>query len=100
MKHFDYSMIVHLMAISVSMANLFLYCFYGKMATESYERMAMCLYESNWIEQPIHLQKYFILMIGNMQRPLYYHGFGIAVLNLKTFTTVILTQQQTQKCQL
>lgn len=76
------------MAITVSMANLFLYCYFGKMATDSYLKMTKSLYESNWIDHPVQLQKYLILMIGNMQRPLYYHGFGIAKLNLETYTTV------------
>lgn len=67
---------------------MFLYCFFGKLASESFEQMADCLYECNWYGLPVGLQKYFILMIGNAQRPLYYHGFGIAVLNLKTFSKV------------
>lgn len=58
------------------------------MATESFEAMSDCLYESNWPELPIELQKYFILMIQNAQRPLYYHGFEIAVLKMETFCKV------------
>lgn len=27
-------------------------------------------------------------MIENIQRPLYYHGFGLAILDLETFTRV------------
>lgn len=77
-----------LVAGMVATANLFLYCFFGAMATESYEQMAECLYKSKWYERPTHLQKYFIIMIGNMQRPLCYHGFGLAILNLQTYSTV------------
>lgn len=77
-----------LVAGMVATANLFLYCFFGAMATESYEQMAECLYKSKWYGRPTHLQKYFIIMIGNMQRPLYYHGFGLAILNLQTYSTV------------
>lgn len=77
-----------LVAGMVATANLFLYCFFGAMGTESYEQMAICLYKSKWYERPTHLQKYFIIMIGNMQRPLYYHGFGLAILNLQTYSTV------------
>lgn len=69
-------------------ANLFVYCFFGKLATDSYGEMATCLFESNWQVLPIDLRKYLILMIGNAQRPLYYHGFKIAVLNLETFLKV------------
>lgn len=69
-------------------SNLFLYCFYGKWATESYANMTYYVYEADWPSAPVALQKYFILMIANMQKPLYYHGFGIAVLNLETFAKV------------
>lgn len=50
--------------------------------------MADTLYEASWPDLPIELQKYFIVMIGNAQQPLYYHGFGMAILNLQTFTKV------------
>lgn len=76
------------MAIVVSSSNIFLYCYYGKYSTESYEKMADILFESKWIKYPIYLQKYLILMITNTQRPLYYSGFGIAILNLETFSSV------------
>lgn len=68
---------------------LFVYCYYGKIATDSFIAMSDCLYESNWHNLPIHLQKYFIIMITNAQRKLYYHGFGILFLNLETFSAVI-----------
>lgn len=74
--------------IAVDLLNLFVLCFFGKMATESFENMNDCLFESNWTEYPIQLQKYFILMIGNSQREINYHGFGIAILNLNTFAQV------------
>lgn len=58
------------------------------LATESYEDMIDRLYECKWHELPISLQKYFILMIQNAQQPVYYHGFGVALLNMQTFTKV------------
>lgn len=78
-------------AVCVGVSNLFLHCFCGKLATESYEDMVDTLYESKWHELPIPLQKYYILMIGNAQRPVYYHGFGVAILNMETFTSVCKT---------
>lgn len=74
-------------------SNLFLYCFFGKWATESYANMTYYVYEADWPSAPVATQKYFILMIANMQRPLYYHGFGIAVLNLETFAKVRTKQK-------
>lgn len=56
--------------------------------TDSYEKMAERLFESNWQRLSIDLQKYFILMIANMQRPIRYHGGGVIALNLETFGNV------------
>lgn len=67
---------------------LFLYCYVGKLATESYQGISDALFEANWADLPVEFQKYFLIMIGNSQKPLYYHGFGVIILNLDTFTTV------------
>lgn len=88
MKHIDKNVLTILAATTVSSSNLFIYCYFGKLATESYQNMADCLYESNWWELPVELQKYFLLMNVNMQRLLFYHGFEVAVLNLETFSKV------------
>lgn len=50
--------------------------------------MADCLYECNWLELSPELQKYLVIVIRNIQKPIYYHGFGVAVLNLVTFNAV------------
>lgn len=84
----DANFAIILAGFLTSGANLFVYCFFGKLATESYDEMATALFESNWQVLPINLRKYVILMIGNAQRPLYYHGFKIAVLNLETYLKV------------
>lgn len=76
------------------MVILFLYCYFGVLASESFEQMGETLYESNWPNLPISLQKYFAIMIANMQRPLYYDGFGVANLDLKTFIIVSSSNEQ------
>lgn len=76
------------MAVMISISDLFFYCYFGRLATESYEKLADCLFESNWLDLTIELQKYLALMIANMQKPLYYHGFGVANLDLETFKKV------------
>lgn len=72
----------------MGLVNIFLYCYYGKLATESFEDMSNCLYEFKWRKLPVKQQKYIIPMMANAQRPLYYHGFGIVILNLETFCNV------------
>lgn len=72
----------------VSICNLFVYCYYGKLATDSYAQFNNCFYNANWQDLSNGLQKYFIVMMANAQLPLQYHGLGIAILNLETFTRV------------
>lgn len=84
----DFTITVLLLAVSASIAYLFMYCYFGKLATESYENMANCLYQSNWTKFSTETQKYILLMIMNVQQTIHYHGFGVAVLNLETFCTV------------
>lgn len=87
-SHPDFGIVMITVAILGGVSVLFAYCYFGSMATESYEQMADCLYNCNWLGLSNELQKYFIIMMGNTQRPIYYSGFGIAVLNLETFTKV------------
>lgn len=75
-------------AFLIGHANLLVYCYFGKLATESYEKMTDCLYECDWQKLPIDLQKYIVLMIQNTQLLQFYHGFGVFILNLETFTRV------------
>lgn len=92
-RHGDINLVIVVMAAVVMAASLFLYCLFGILASENFERMADCLYESNWFEFPIKSQKYIWIMIFNTQIPLFYHGFGIAVLNLETFCDVKLIEK-------
>lgn len=74
---------------SNGLLNIFIYCYFGKSATDSYAKMTDYLMQLEWYEYPNGLQKYLILMIANTQTPVFYHGFNIAVLDLGTFTQVI-----------
>lgn len=84
----NFTALILVLSASISMLNLLLYCYFGKMATESFEKMSDCVYELNWQVLPINLQKYILIMIINMQKSLYYHGFEVAVLNLNTYLRV------------
>lgn len=50
--------------------------------------MSDVLFEANWPNLSVGLQRHVLLMISNTQKPLYYDGFGIVILNLQTFTSV------------
>lgn len=67
---------------------LFLFCYFGKSATESFETISNDVFEANWPGVPAHLQRYFILLILNTSKPLQYHGFGVVTLQLETFSQV------------
>lgn len=75
-------------ALAYGLAHLYAYCYVGRHSTDYYLAYADYLYESNWMYLSIELQKTFILMIANAQRPLRYHGFHVAVLDFELFTKV------------
>ncbi|XP_055308155.1 odorant receptor coreceptor-like [Sitodiplosis mosellana] len=91
LNHIDFNINIILLTFATSASNLFIYCYFGKMATESYAQISDCLFESNWYTHPVNLQKHFILLIANAQTSLFYHGFGFTVLNLQTFNTMFRT---------
>lgn len=91
LRDFDVRVFHFSIAVIVSTSNLFVYCFFGKLTTDSYFKMAQTLYDSNWMRSSIEVQKYMVLMIANMQKPLHYHGFSVVVLNLETFSGVCKT---------
>lgn len=68
--------------------NLYFYCLYGKYATDSFQAFSDCLYETNWFVLPNDIQKNFILIIGQAQKRIYYHGHGVINLDLETFCKV------------
>lgn len=64
------------------------------MATNSYQRMSDRVFNMNWPELSVKLQKYAIVMIENMQKPIYYFAGGIVILDLNTFINVGLELNQ------
>lgn len=78
------------MATSSCMSISYLYCYFGQQSSESFEKMPDTLYEYKWQDLPVKMQKHILIMISSMQKPQYYHGFGIVNLDLKTFIEVRL----------
>lgn len=90
MNHIEAYFFLRCTALLSGTTTLLTFCYFGKMATDSYEQMADAFYESNWQNFPVKLQKYFILCIAFAQETACYHGFGVFVLNLETFKTVLI----------
>lgn len=88
-RHFDIRLIALAIGFGVTGVSLFLYCHYGQMTTDSYERFADRLFEIQWIHLPNDLQQYFILMNIYASDHVDYHGFGIFKVNLNTFAEVM-----------
>lgn len=97
MEHVDFEMFGLLSEAAIGIFILSLYCYFGKVATDSFGLMAYALYECNWYELPLNLQKYFILMIQNAQKPIFYTGSGLAILDMETFTKVSHIWKETNK---
>lgn len=74
----------------VSTSNLFLYCYYGQVSTESFLRFGDSIYESNLYNLPNNLQRSSVVMIANAQKPIFFHGCGIFHLSLNLFARVSL----------
>lgn len=88
MHDIDLNVVTLLLSTSINLSTLFLYCYFGDMASDSHKKISDCAYDMGWYKLPIRLQKYFLLMIENMQKPLFYHGFGIVDLDLRAFIRV------------
>lgn len=88
MHNWNLKLSVLFVDLSASCTNLFIHCYLGNQATFNCHSYGDLLYESNWIAlSPLH-RKYIFVMIANAQRPIHYHGFGIAYLNMELFTKV------------
>lgn len=88
MEHPDAELLIIVICIVGSGSSLFLYCFHGKSTNDSFNGYSQCLFDSKWYLLPKNTQKLFILMIGNAQCSLFYHGFHLVNLNLETFLQV------------
>lgn len=84
----DSTFLLVMYSLSIGLSNLYLYCHFAKNATDYYEQFADCLYNSDWTNLPNEFKKPLVIMIGNAQIPLLYHGFNIANLDLELFSRV------------
>lgn len=87
-RHPNLNICLIFFGFTVACLNLFLYCHFGKRTTDEYAGLANDLFDSNWFELPVQLQKYFPRMISNAHIPLAYNGLHLVYLNLETFLRV------------
>lgn len=67
---------------------LFIYCFFGSVASDDFLRHTDCIFESLWYELPTKLQRTIVMIVRNAQQEMCFDGFGMLTLNLMTFTKV------------
>lgn len=79
----DSELFVAFFALTVSAANLFIYCYFGANATEDLLYSVDYLFKADWYKLPVNLQKYFILMIANTQKPIVFDGMGMMKVDLR-----------------
>ena len=91
LQHNDDMAVLNLMIVlQIGISMMFPYCYFGKIATDSYLDMSYCLYDLNWPDLPLEYKKYIILMMTNMNREIYYHGSNVATLNSSTYIRVCM----------
>lgn len=92
MRRLDLSLLSLIIACTLSISTVFLYCYIGSLTTEQFHCFGDVSYESEWYELPVKQQKFILLIITDARRPLVFHGFNIISLNLWVFTTVFIIQ--------
>lgn len=90
MRHFDITFFLLLAGSEITLLFLYMYCYHGKIATDSLLAYSDCIYNCDWYRYPDAIQKMFIIMIAYGQRQQFYNGFGILNLKLETFTAVFI----------
>lgn len=88
LKDFDADAIMVIGVATTNILWIYLHCYLGKSVTERYDALPDHLFHSRWYSLPIELQMYFILLLVNTQEPLYFHGLGMYILNMGTFSAV------------
>lgn len=88
MQHPDFELVALFTSLIVGCGTVYTFCYFGKLATDSFNNTSHCIYDSKWQHLDNYLKKHLLLMMKISQRQLYYHGFGMLTLNLETFAQV------------
>lgn len=86
-KH-DADMFLMLLALSVGIASIFIYCYFASKVSHSLQCLSDKVYQCLWYQMPVHIQNDLILVIGNLQRPYYFTGYKFIICSLETFLRV------------
>lgn len=85
----DFKVLLVSLAVFLSTGVVFIYCFMGTFTTDQFLLYADISYESSWYKFPVKLQRYYVLILADSQRPRSFDGWGLIELTLVTFTKVL-----------
>lgn len=87
-KSFDITLLSPIPSMANCVCYVYLYTNFGEETNKSFENISSLLYEGDWIKQPNHLKKTLLLMMQNVQKPMFYTTFGGFLLNVDTLGRV------------
>lgn len=67
----------------------FLLCHFGTFAIERIRSIDLIAYNTNWLDYPLDLRKYIILMNGQTRSQIRFNGFNLITCNLEIFAKVL-----------
>lgn len=71
----------------------YIFCYFADSTTECISNMQRSVYNLNWYNFPPQLQKHFILIMAQSQRPLCFTGFGFVRCKLISFGIVTIKNE-------
>lgn len=68
---------------------MFLFCYFGGMVADSFEKLSEDIFECGWETFPCKLQTYLLPIISVAHQPVHAEAFGGTPCTRQTFKTVI-----------
>lgn len=66
----------------------FLFCYFANLTTDHVSAISNAVYDLNWFDYPVKIQKYFILIFVRSQKPIEFTGLKIIPCSLGMFGKV------------
>lgn len=73
---------------------LALFCYHANFASDRVACIGYNIYDWNWFEYPVELQKYTILVIAQSQEPVYFVGFNLIRCTMEVLGKVSIFSNQ------
>lgn len=67
-----------------------IFCYFADLTTDRVLKIGDTVYDLNWFDQPVEMQKYVTLMIARSQERIYFSGLGLITCSLEAFGKVCI----------